>query len=86
MKIKDYLISVGLAAAGALALVFLLWLFSLISWGIVWAVLSFGLVPVMGKAIQFYKDNKCMDIMDFFEELKYYLEEEKNEKQSKIEL
>lgn len=86
MKVNDYFLSCGLAAAVSLILIFLLWLFSLISWGIVWAVLAFGLVPVMSKAIQFYRDNNCMDITDFFSELKDYVEEKKeSESKSNIE-
>lgn len=83
MKIKDYFLACGLAAAVALALIFFLWLFSLISWGVVWAILAFGLVPVMHKGIEFYRENKCMDIVDFFTELKDYIDEGKTK--SKIE-
>lgn len=86
MKIKDYFLSCGLAMATAAAVVFILWLFSLISWGIVWAVLSFGLVPLMNRAIQFYRENRCMDIQDFFIEIfDSFNKEDKEEKNSSIE-
>jgi hypothetical protein len=59
MKTKDYLIAVGLAATGSLVVVFILWLMSVISWGVVWAVLSFGFIPVAIKAMHFYQENNC---------------------------
>lgn len=87
MKGKDYLMSCGLAAACALGLVFFLWLFSLISWSLIWTILTFGLVPVMNKAIIFYRENDCMDIVDFFTELKEAILEWKIDgNKSKIEL
>ena len=86
MKIKDYFLSCGLAMVTAAVTIFVLWLFSLISWGIVWAVLSFGLVPLMNRAIQFYRENRCMDIQDFFIEIfKLINKEDKEEKNSSIE-
>ena len=86
MKIKDYFLSCGLAMVTAAVTIFILWLFSLISWGIVWAVLSFGLVPLMNRAIQFYRENRCMDIQDFFIEVfKLISKEDKEEKNSSIE-
>lgn len=86
MKIKDYFLSCGLAMVTAAVTIFILWLFSLISWGIVWAVLSFGLVPLMNRAIQFYRENRCMDIQDFFIEVfKLINKEDKEEKNSSIE-
>lgn len=72
MKIKDYLTAVGIAAAGAAVIEFVLWLMSLISWGVVWAVLSFGFIPVAIKAMHFYQENNCYDIDDFINALMEY--------------
>lgn len=72
MKTKEYLLACGLATIGALIAVFILMLMSLISWAIVWAVLSFGLIPVALKAIKFYQEHDCYDIDDFLQELMEY--------------
>lgn len=72
MKTKDYLTAVGLAATGSLVVVFILWLMSVISWGVVWAVLSFGFIPVAIKAMHFYQENNCYDIDDFINALMEY--------------
>ena len=88
MKIKDYLIAVGIAAAGAAVIEFVLWLMSLISWGVVWAVLSFGFIPVAIKAMNFYQEHDCYDIDDFINALMEYRGESKEQdspKENKIE-
>ena len=89
MKIKDYLIAVGIAAAGFLAVVFILWLMSIISWVVVWAILSFGSIPIAIKAVHFYQKYDCYDIVDFINALMEYQnesEEQGSPKESRIEL
>lgn len=77
MKTKEYLQACGLAIVGAFIAVFVLWLMSLISWAIVWAVFSFGLIPVATKAIRFWQDHDCYSIDDFWDELMEYKSESK---------
>lgn len=72
MKIKNYLIAVWTAAVGSLAVVFILWLMSVISWVIVWAALSFGFIPIAIKAMNFYQEHDCDDIDDFINALMEY--------------
>ena len=79
MKTKDYLTAVGIAATGSLIVVFILWLMSMISWTIVWAVLSFGSIPIAIKAINFYQEHDCYDIDDFINALMEYKSEFKKQ-------
>lgn len=65
MKIKDYLMAVGLAAACSLAVIFLLWLLSLISWALVWAGLVVCTLPFCYKLTQEYHDSRYRDFMVF---------------------
>lgn len=67
MNIKDYLIAFGLAATGAAALLLVLWLMSLISWGIIYAALIGVLIPVTYKAINLWREEDCLDLDDFCE-------------------
>lgn len=84
MNGKDYAIAVALSAAAGLALMFFIWLFSLISWALVWAIFAFALVPFGMKIIQFWRDTNCMDLSDFFMEVEDYFKSNK-ETDSKIE-
>ena len=83
MKIKDYLIAMGIAATGSLIVVFILWLMSIISWAIVWAVLSFGSIPIAIKAMNFYQEHDCCDIDDFINALMEYQSKSKEQDSSK---
>ena len=67
MNIKDYLIAFGLAAAGAAALLLLLWLMSLIGWGVIYALLIGILIPAAYKAIDIWRKEDCLDLDDFCE-------------------
>ena len=67
MNIKDYLIAFGLAATGAAALLLILWLMSLISWGVIYALLIGILIPIAYKAIDVWRKEDCLDLNDFYE-------------------
>ena len=43
-------------------------------------IISFLLIPVMMKAIQFYEYTDCMDLSDFFMELEDYFKEKVDKK------
>ena len=83
MKTKEYILACVLAAAGALVVVFILWLMSVISWAIVWAVLSFGFIPIAIKAMNFYQEHDCYDIDDFINALMEYQNESKEQNSPK---
>ena len=88
MKTKEYILACGLATTGSLVAVFILWLMSIVSWTIVWAVLSFGSIPIAIKAMNFYQEHDCCDIDDFIEALMEYQSKSKGQdssKESKIE-
>ena len=76
MNIKDYMIAFGLAAAGAIVLLLVLWIMSLISWGLVFAMLIGILIPIAYKAINFWRQEECLDLEDFFSAL--FNQKEKN--------
>ena len=84
VNIKNYFIAGGLAIACALIITFFLWIFSLIGWWIIGGLVSFLLVPVFMKIIQFYHDTNCMDLSDFAIEVEDYFKEKKKEKDSTI--
>lgn len=84
MNGRDYVISVALSAAVSLVLMFFIWLFSLISWALVWAVFVFALVPFGIKVIQFWRDTDCMDLSDFCIEVNDYFKEKQKKKKSFI--
>ena len=65
MDIKDYLIAFGLAAASAAALILVLWIMSLTSWGVIYAMLIGVLIPVAYKAINLWRKEDCLDLDDF---------------------
>ena len=77
---KDYAIAVALSAGAGLVLMFFIWLFSLISWALVWAIFAFALVPFGMKIIQFWRDTNCMDLGDFFLEVDDYFKEKAKKK------
>ena len=84
MNLKDYFVAGGLAIACALIITFFLWIFSLIGWWIIGGLISFLLVPVFMKIIQFYHDTNCMDLSDFAIEVEEYCKEKKKKKDSTI--
>lgn len=65
MKIKDYLMAVGAAAAGALALVFVFWVLSLMSWAFVWACIVMCSLPFCYKLTQEYHESDEIDFVIF---------------------
>lgn len=69
MQIKNYLIATAYAAISSLILCLVLALFVAIGWVVVWALFTMIFIPIVYKAIQFYKDHDCADISEFFEEL-----------------
>lgn len=84
MNGRDYAISVALSAGAGLLLIFFIWLFSLISWALVWAIFAFALVPFGMKVIQFWRDTNCMDLSDFFIEVDDYFKNKQKKKKSSI--
>jgi 1,4-dihydroxy-2-naphthoate octaprenyltransferase len=44
-------------------------LFVAIGWAVVWALFTMIFIPIAYKAVQFYKDHDCADMVEFFEEL-----------------
>ena len=84
MNGRDYAISVALSAFAGLALMFVIWLLSLISWALVWAVFAFAFVPLGMKVIQFWRDTNCMDLSDFFIEVDDYFKDKQKKKKSSI--
>ncbi len=65
MNITDYFKSLMLAAAGALVLVFILWILSICSWCVIWAILVAVLIPVAQAAINIWREEDCVDLKDF---------------------
>ncbi len=84
MNGRDYAIAVALSAATGLVLMFFIWLFSLISWTLVWAIFAFALVPAGMKVIRFWRDTNCMDLSDFCIEVDDYFKEKQKKKKSSI--
>ena len=76
MNIKDYIVAFGLAAAGATVLLLVLWIMSLLSWGLVFVILIGILIPIADKAINFWRQEECLDLEDFFSAL--FNQKEKN--------
>ena len=76
MNIKDYIIAFGLAAAGATVLLLVLWIMSLLSWGLAFVILIGILIPIADKAINFWRQEECLDLEDFFSAL--FNQKEKN--------
>ena len=69
MSIKHYPIILLFAILGALVITLIFWLFSLISWILVWAIVVFALIPVGICANKFWNNHNCYDLDDFFGEL-----------------
>ena len=65
MTITDYFKSLVLAAAGASLLAFVLWVMSICSWFVIWAMLVAGLVPIAPAAINIWREQDCVDLKDF---------------------
>ena len=84
MNGKDYVISVALSAAAGLVLMFFIWLFSLISWALIWAIFAFAFIPFGMKIIQFWRDTNCTDLSDFFIEVEDYFKQKQKKKDSQI--
>ena len=59
MKIKDYLIAVGTAAAGALAITLFIGLLALIGWPVVWVALVIAFLPkAYSWAVEYRESNE----------------------------
>ena len=84
MKIKDYLIAVGIAAGGATVIIFILWLMSLISWAAVWVSLVIISLPRIYKLAQEYNASGETYFTEFFMK-KIQKELENEQKTSEIE-
>lgn len=84
MKIKDYFIAAGISVGAATLTTFILWLTSILSWSIITISLIIVFIPIVIKAIEFYKEKYCIDLEDFIDELKK-LNKDKEKKNSKIE-
>lgn len=86
MNLKHYLLAGLLSVIAALILTLFMWLFSLIGWWIIGSILTFFLIPVVMKVIQFYNDTNCMDLSDLWIELNDYIKEKNNSrnKQNRI--
>lgn len=84
MKIKDYFIAAGISVGVAILTTFILWLTSILSWSIITISLIVVFIPIVIKAIEFYKEKDCVDLEDFIDELKN-LNKDKEKKNSKIE-
>lgn len=69
MNLKHYLIALLFAVLSAFVTTLVFWLFSLISWILVWAIVVFALIPVGICAVKFWNNHNCYDLVDFFGEL-----------------
>lgn len=78
MKIKDYFIAAGISVGAAALTTFILWLTSILSWSIITISLIVIFIPIVIKAIEFYKEKECIDLEDFIDELKDLTKEKKN--------
>lgn len=76
MNLKHYLIALLFAVLGASVITLVFWLFSLISWILVWAIVVFTLIPVGICAIKFWNNHNCYDLDDFFGELSDKIDDE----------
>ena len=63
MKIKDYLIAVGTAAAGALAITLFIGLLALIGWPVVWVALVIAFLPKAYSWVVEYRESNEPDYM-----------------------
>jgi hypothetical protein len=63
---KQFLYATGIAACAALAIMVVMLLLSLISWGLVFAALMIMFMPIAHSAVKFYKSTNCIDLEDFF--------------------
>lgn len=76
MNIKHYLIALLFSVLGASVITLVFWLFSLISWILVWAIVVFALIPVGICAIKFWNNHNCYGLDDFFGELSDKIDDE----------
>ena len=63
MKIKDYLIAVGTAAVGALAIALFIGLLALIGWPVVWVALVIAFLPKTYAWAVEYRESNELDYM-----------------------
>lgn len=85
MKIKmdkQFLEVLGVAAACSAIVTVIFAILSIFSWGVVFAGLLLLFMPIAQGAIKFYKQEKCINLEDFFHRL---MEDENKEKHSEIE-
>mgnify|MGYP003292754714 FL=1 len=66
MRIKDYLIAVGTAAAGALAIALFIGLLALIGWPTVWVALVIAFLPKTYSWVIEYRESNEPDYMCYF--------------------
>lgn len=83
MKIKDYFIAAGISVGAAALTTFILWLTSILSWSIITILLIVIFIPIVIKAVEFYKEKECIDLEDFIDELKK-LNKDKEKNNNKI--
>lgn len=83
-NVKDYFIAAGLSILTALTITLFIWVFSLIGWWVIGGALAFLLVPVMLKAIQFYRNTNCMDLSDLCVEIDNHFQESRKKKKNSI--
>ena len=76
MNLKHYLIALLFAVLSAFVITLVFWLFSLISWILVWAIVVFALIPVGICAVKFWNNHSCYDLVDFFGELSDKIDDE----------
>ena len=78
MKIKldkQFLKVMEVAAVCSLTMTAILAILSMISWGVVFAVLVLLFMPLAQGGIKFYEKKNCIDLEEFF----YYLMEDEKE-------
>lgn len=86
--LRRYFIGGVIAIMVSLVITFILWIFSLISWAVIVAAISFFLTPIFIKIVEFYEEHNCYDLDSLSEELYKAMEKykSKSSKESKIEL
>ncbi len=75
---KDLFKVISISVISSIILTLFFWLFSLISWSIVFILLTFLFIPITEGAIKFYKEKNCIDLMDFCIELTQDIDSNKN--------
>lgn len=86
--LRRYFMGGVIAIIVSLVITFILWIFSLVSWAIIVAVISFFLTPLFIKMVEFYEEHNCYNLDSLSDELHKAIEkyESKSSRESKIEL